>query len=41
MVYVKSVNGGVAPHTVFTELDDQKLFNSGMASIKSKASYIS
>ena len=33
------LNGGAAPHTVLTELDDQKLFSRGMASIKSKASY--
>ena len=38
---VKSLNGGAAAHTVLTELDDQKLFRRGMASIKSTASYIS
>ena len=37
---VKSLNGGAAAHTVLTELDDQKLFSRGMASIKSTASYI-
>ena len=37
---VKSLNGGAAAHTVFTELDDQKLLSRGMASIKSTASYI-
>ena len=30
----------VAAHTVLTELDNQKLFSRGMASIKSTASYI-
>ena len=38
---VKSLNGGGAAHTVLTELDDQKLFRRGMASIKSTSSYIS
>ena len=38
---VKSLNGGAAAHTVLTELDDQKLFNRGRASIKHTASYIS
>ena len=37
---VKSLNGGAAAHTVLTELDDQKLFSHGMASIKSTASFI-
>ena len=32
---------GAAAHTVLTELDDQKLFGRGMASIKSTDSYIS
>ena len=32
---------GAAAHTVLTELDDQKLFSRGMASIKSTASYTS
>ena len=32
---VKSLNGGAAAHTVLTELNDQKLFSRGMASIKS------
>ena len=32
---------GDAAHTVLTELDDQKLFSRGMASIKSTTSYIS
>ena len=32
---------GAASQTVFTELDDQKLFSRGMASIKSTPSYIS
>ena len=30
---------GAAAHTVFAELDDQKLFSLGIASIKSTASY--
>ena len=34
------LNGGVAAHTVLTELDDQKLFSCGMALIKNTASYI-
>ena len=38
---VKSLNDGAAAHTVLTELDDQKLFSRGMASIKNTASYIS
>ena len=37
----RSLNGGAAAYTVLTELDDQKLFNRGMALIKSTASYIS
>ena len=41
MVYVRSINGGAAAHTVLTELDDQKVLSRGMASIKSTASYIS
>ena len=41
MVYVKSLNGAAAAHTVLTELDDQKLLSRGMASIKSMDSYIS
>ena len=41
MVYVKSLNGGAAVHAVLTELHDQKPFSSGMASIKSTASYVS
>ena len=41
MVYVKSLNGGVAAHNVLTELDGQKLLSRGMASIKSTVSYIS
>ena len=32
---------GAAAHIVLTELDDQKLFSHGMASIKSTDSYIS
>ena len=32
---------GAAAHTVITELDDQKLFSRGMASIKSTDSYVS
>ena len=32
---------GDAAHTVLTELDGQKLFSRGMASMKSTASYIS
>ena len=32
---------GAAAHTVLTELDDQKLFSRGMASIKNTASHIS
>ena len=31
---VKSLNDGAAAHTTLTELDDQKLFSHGMASIK-------
>ena len=38
---VKFLNGGATAHTVVTELDDQKLFGRGMASIKSTASYVS
>ena len=38
---VKSLNGEAVAHTVLTELDDQKLFSRGVASIKSTASYIS
>ena len=30
---VKSLNDGATAHTVLTELDDQKLFSRGMASI--------
>ena len=41
IVYVKYLNGGAASHTMFTELDDQKLVSRGMSSIKSTASYIS
>ena len=37
---VKSFNGGAAAHIVLNELDDQKLFSRGMASIKSTPSYI-
>ena len=37
---VKSLNGGAAAHTVLTDLDDQKLFSSGMTSTKSTASDI-
>ena len=40
-IIVKSLNGGAVPHTVLTELDDQKLFSRAMASIKSTDSYIS
>ena len=36
----KIYHGGAAAQTVLTELDDQKLFSRGMASIKSTASYI-
>ena len=32
---------GATAHTVLTELEDQKLFTRGIASIKSTASYIS
>ena len=35
---VKSLNGGATAHTVLTELDDQKRFSRGMASIKGTAS---
>ena len=38
---VKSLNGKDAAYTVLTELDDQKLFSRGMASIESTISYIS
>ena len=31
----------LAAHTVLTELDDQKLFSRGVASIKSTTTYIS
>ena len=34
-------NGGAAPHTMLTELGDQKLFSRCMVSIKSTALYIS
>ena len=37
---VKSLNGGIAVHTVLTEVDDQKLFSHAVALIKSTASYI-
>ena len=37
---VKSLNGGAVAHTVLTELNDQKLFRRGMASIKSTPSYV-
>ena len=36
---VKSLNAGAAAHTVLTEVDDQKRFGRGMASIKSMASF--
>ena len=36
---VKSLDDGAAAHTMLTELDDQKLFSRGMASIKSTALY--
>ena len=36
---VKSLNGGAATHTVLSELDNQKRFSRGMASIKSTPSY--
>ena len=39
--HVKSLDGGAAAHIVLTELDYQKLFSRGMASIKSMSSYIS
>ena len=41
LIMVKSFNGGVAAHTMLTELDDQKLFGRGMVSIKSTTAYIS
>ena len=37
---VKSLIGGAAAHTVFTDLDDQKLLSRGMGSIKSTVMYI-
>ena len=40
MVYVKSLIGGAAAHTVLTELDNQKLLRRGMAFIESTASCI-
>ena len=40
-IMVKSLNGGAAPHTVLTELDDQKLFSPGIASVRRTASYVS
>ena len=38
---VKSLHGGATAHTVLTELDDQKLFGRGIASINSTVSCIS
>ena len=38
---LKSSNGGAEAHTFLTELDDKKLFRSGMASIKNTALYVS
>ena len=41
LIMVKSLNCEAGALTVLTELDDQKLFGRGVASIRSMVSYIS